>query len=310
MAGSRPAPCRRSGANGDCSPVFIGTRSIGCARKLNPSARVISCAFYFRWQHVSGETRMEGPDALDAIVAQLAGFEAAAAPGNLEILPSRISEYEPAWLDDRCLAGQITWTRLSPPAKRAEFRLTPIRTTPIALLPRRHAQLWKSMSPGETPIVSAPAQAVLTYIPTRRRLRRVGRRLRHPAGAGRKRARGIGCAGSACVGQFCGIARTVDAFGRAETHSGTRPPPRSKNRDRGCWPLGDCETPGCVCCKSARCRGACGKNVASPLWRGVLAHSRAGSIMVAAMARAPARFPEARGPRRDLRRPLHRRIFR
>jgi ATP-dependent Lhr-like helicase len=42
--------------------------------------------------------------------------------------------------------------------------LTPIRTTPIALLPRRHAQLWKSMSPGETPIMSASAQAVLNYI--------------------------------------------------------------------------------------------------------------------------------------------------
>ncbi len=51
--------------------------------------------FLFSWQHVSGETRMEGPDALDAIVAQLAGFEAAAGAWESEILPSRISEYQP-----------------------------------------------------------------------------------------------------------------------------------------------------------------------------------------------------------------------
>ena len=120
--------------------------------------------FLFSWQHVSGETRMEGPDALDAIVTQLEGFEAPAVAWESEILPSRLAEYEAAWLDDRCLAGQITWTRLSPPARRTETRLTPIRTTPIALLPRRHAPLWNSLSSAETPMVSAPAQTVLDCI--------------------------------------------------------------------------------------------------------------------------------------------------
>src|SRR5205085_10587494 len=121
--------------------------------------------FLFAWQHVADDTRMEGPDALDAIVAQLEGFEAPAAAWESEILPSRVSEFEPAWVDDRCLSGQITWARLSPPGKRSEARIAPIRSTPIALLPRRHAQIWKAMSRDEALApVSAAGQAIMNYI--------------------------------------------------------------------------------------------------------------------------------------------------
>ncbi len=120
--------------------------------------------FLFAWQHVAPETRMEGPGALDAVVAQLEGFETAAGAWEAEILPARIVEYDPQWLDDRCLAGQITWARLSP-ARRNETRMAPIRTTPVALLLRRHAQLWKSLVGGETAApVSGAAQALLDHI--------------------------------------------------------------------------------------------------------------------------------------------------
>jgi ATP-dependent Lhr-like helicase len=65
--------------------------------------------FLFDWQHVPTDARMEGPKALDRVVAQLEGFEAPAAAWESEILPSRLSGYEPRWLDERCLAGQIGW---------------------------------------------------------------------------------------------------------------------------------------------------------------------------------------------------------
>jgi ATP-dependent helicase Lhr and Lhr-like helicase len=132
--------------------------------EIEPVAPRDFMRFLFSWQHVAPETRMEGPDALDAIVAQLEGFEIPAGAWESEILPTRISEFEPSWLDDRCLAGQITWMRLSPAARRAESRIAPIRTTPIALLPRRHAHLWKSLASGEAPIVSGTAQTVLEFI--------------------------------------------------------------------------------------------------------------------------------------------------
>jgi len=121
--------------------------------------------FLFHWQKVSADTRMEGPDALDTIVAQLEGFEAPAAAWESEILPSRITGYEPLWLDDRCLAGQITWARLTPRSSATDAKTAPVRTTPIALLPRRHAPLWSALcAKTETTPASAHAQAVLDYI--------------------------------------------------------------------------------------------------------------------------------------------------
>ena len=47
--------------------------------------------------------------------AQLEGFEAPAGAWESEILPARLAGYEPTWLDDRCLAGHVAWTRLRAP---------------------------------------------------------------------------------------------------------------------------------------------------------------------------------------------------
>ena len=93
---------------------------------------------------------MAGPDAVDAIVGQLEGFEASAGAWESEILAARIAEYEPAWLDDQCLAGRIAWARLKPRNGRpngGERHAAPVRTTPITLLPRRHAPFWTSLAP-------------------------------------------------------------------------------------------------------------------------------------------------------------------
>ncbi|MFX8747381.1 hypothetical protein ABTM31_20835, partial [Acinetobacter baumannii] len=56
---------------------------------------------------------MEGPDSVASVLGQLEGFEAAAGAWETEILPARIAEYEPAWLDEQCLAGRFVWTRLA-----------------------------------------------------------------------------------------------------------------------------------------------------------------------------------------------------
>ena len=62
---------------------------------------------------------MEGPQSLLALIEQLEGFEAPAAAWEGEIFPSRLVEYEPAWLDALCLSGEVVWARLTPgaPAK-------------------------------------------------------------------------------------------------------------------------------------------------------------------------------------------------
>ena len=110
--------------------------------EIEPVAARDFLRFLFDWQHVSADARMAGPKALDRVVAQLEGFEAPAAAWESEILPARLAGYEPDWLDERCLAGQIAWMRLRPRNGRTNGggRPAPVRTTPIALLPRRHTR--------------------------------------------------------------------------------------------------------------------------------------------------------------------------
>jgi ATP-dependent Lhr-like helicase len=109
----------------------------------------------FAWQHVSDDTRQEGPEALAATAAQLEGFEAPASAWESEILPARIGDYEAAWLDDECRAGRVAWARLRPRALNASNpgvrAVGPVRTTPVALFARRHAPLWRALSANAEP---------------------------------------------------------------------------------------------------------------------------------------------------------------
>jgi ATP-dependent helicase Lhr and Lhr-like helicase len=135
--------------------------------EIQPVAARDFMRFLLRWQHVAGDGRMEGPRAVDTVVAQLEGFEAPAGAWESELLAARIADYEPDWLDDRCLAGRIAWKRLRPVNGRTnggERRAAPVRTTPIALLPRRHAAIWSSLSGKDNRHPSPRAQQVIDCI--------------------------------------------------------------------------------------------------------------------------------------------------
>jgi ATP-dependent helicase Lhr and Lhr-like helicase len=136
--------------------------------EIEPVAARDFLQFLFGWQRVMTDSRMQGPDAVEVVVAQLEGFEAPAGAWETEILPARIAEYEPSWLDDQCLAGRIAWARLKPRNGRAngsERHPAPVRSTPITLLARRHAPLWTSLSPAADAVgLSARAQAVMDCI--------------------------------------------------------------------------------------------------------------------------------------------------
>jgi ATP-dependent Lhr-like helicase len=115
--------------------------------------------FLFRWQRVAADTRVEGADALAAIVSQLEGYEAPAAAWEREILPARVNEYDPAWLDELSLAGRSVWTRLAPPRGTSERNRSPVRTTPIVLLGRRNLALWTSLGATDDAPVPSPRAA-------------------------------------------------------------------------------------------------------------------------------------------------------
>jgi ATP-dependent Lhr-like helicase len=93
------------------------------------------------------DERMEGPDAVAAVISQLEGFEASAAAWEAEILPARVAGYEPAWLDDLCLAGRVLWTRLDAPKPVADRERgpSPVRATPVTLLTRKNLPIWSAL---------------------------------------------------------------------------------------------------------------------------------------------------------------------
>src|SRR5262249_38514756 len=59
--------------------------------EIEPVAARDFLRFLFEWQRVTSGARMEGPDALAAVLGQLEGFEAAAGAWETEILPARVN---------------------------------------------------------------------------------------------------------------------------------------------------------------------------------------------------------------------------
>ncbi len=125
--------------------------------------------FLCEWQRVLPGARMQGSDALAAILAQLEGFESPAGAWETEVIPARIAEYEPQWLDEHCRAGRFIWTRLAARGARSHETVargaSPIRSTPIVLLARRNVPQWSMFADQSNPaLLTSKAQAVADFI--------------------------------------------------------------------------------------------------------------------------------------------------
>ncbi|MEO7208667.1 MAG: DEAD/DEAH box helicase [Steroidobacteraceae bacterium] len=126
--------------------------------------------FLSEWQRVLPGARMQGSDALSAILSQLEGFESPAGAWETEVIPARITEYEPQWLDEHCRAGRVVWTRLAARgctrSDAASARgASPVRSTPIVLLARRNVPLWSIFADqSDVALLTSKAQAVADFI--------------------------------------------------------------------------------------------------------------------------------------------------
>jgi ATP-dependent Lhr-like helicase len=122
--------------------------------------------FLFDWQRVVPAARMQGADAVAAVLAQLEGFEAPAAAWESDLLPSRIKDYDPHWLDEHCRAGRFVWVRQVRKTERDRAAAAgPIRSTPIALLVRRNARVWWSLAtPYDSAQLTSKPRAVFDFI--------------------------------------------------------------------------------------------------------------------------------------------------
>ena len=87
-----------------------------------------------------------GPEALQQVLEMLEGYESPAAAWETDIIPSRVEDYDPSWLDVLCMAGRIRWNRFNTPKKQAGVQKSPVKTTPIAIVDRSNTFLWKTIS--------------------------------------------------------------------------------------------------------------------------------------------------------------------
>jgi ATP-dependent Lhr-like helicase len=76
--------------------------------EVEPVDRATFARFLPSWQHVGGTLR--GVDAVASAIEQLAGARIPASAWESLILPSRVSDYSPAMLDELTATGEVIWS--------------------------------------------------------------------------------------------------------------------------------------------------------------------------------------------------------
>jgi len=150
-------------------------------REIEPVTTAAFYAFLNRWQHVAPGSQLHGVDGTLQIIKQLQGSEFPAAAWESEVLPQRVARYQPDYLDQLCLSGEVSWGRLSPhPAFEREEnghkgrRVRPTRVAPLAIFLREDAP-WLLAAPRPSPpsgsklkdSLSHPAREVLAVLESR-----------------------------------------------------------------------------------------------------------------------------------------------
>ena len=136
----------------------------GLRRRIQPVSPADFVRFLARHQRWSGGYGA-GPEGVRDAIAQLEGFELPAAAWERYVLAPRVAGYDPQWLDQLFLAGELTWGRLHPPKRdpREEASYAAMtRAMPLSLT-RRDDLPW--LLPPDRPAIDpadgAGAQAVL-----------------------------------------------------------------------------------------------------------------------------------------------------
>jgi hypothetical protein len=93
----------------------IHRRTVATLRKqIEPVTPAIYMRWLLQWQHLAPQTQLSGEEGVLDALHQLEGFEAPAIEWERTLLPARVANYDPRWLDALCLSGAVGWGRISP----------------------------------------------------------------------------------------------------------------------------------------------------------------------------------------------------
>jgi ATP-dependent helicase Lhr and Lhr-like helicase len=132
-------------------------------REIEPVGVAHLLRFLLRWQHALPGQRLHGARGVAEVVAQLQGFHAPAGAWERELLPARVTRYEPLLLDELCLHGEVAWGRLSvagDPTAPPRRRLAPTRNAPVTLALRADLG-WLAAAAGPSAPIGPAAQALV-----------------------------------------------------------------------------------------------------------------------------------------------------
>ncbi|HEX2828487.1 MAG TPA: DEAD/DEAH box helicase [Burkholderiales bacterium] len=113
--------------------------------------------FLLHWQHVTPEDRVNGVEGLSAIIEQLDGCELAASAWEHDVLPARVNDYTSSYIDMLCLSGRVAWGRTTPMEGASK---APLKSSPIAIVQREHAALWRADQSVDVQALTSQARAI------------------------------------------------------------------------------------------------------------------------------------------------------
>jgi ATP-dependent Lhr-like helicase len=93
----------------------IHRRTVATLRKqIEPVTPAVYMRWLLQWQHIGPQSQLSGEEGVLEALRQLEGFEAPAVEWERTLLPARVADYDPRWLDALCLSGAVGWGRISP----------------------------------------------------------------------------------------------------------------------------------------------------------------------------------------------------
>lgn len=159
-----PATASGTGLRGDdtewCDTEVLRRLRMRSLAAIRGSVEPVSKEAYARflpvWQHVARP--LEGVDGVAAVIEQLAGVPIPASAWESLVLPSRVSDYTPAMLDELTATGEVVWSgHGSLPGRDGWIALHPADAAPLTIAPPAddeiapgslEAQLLQALSVG------------------------------------------------------------------------------------------------------------------------------------------------------------------